>query len=145
MIESLRTSLVSIKQISLPASPIISEHKATGDRPKVTYRPAGEDNLLIKYGPMELDINLRFRVHVLMERINLRRLPGIIEMTPGIRSLQIHFDSRRLHQRQLIDYLSEIEDESGSMDQLEVPGRIVHLPLSWDDESTRLAIQKYTQ
>ena len=34
--------------------------------------------------------------------------------------------------------LQDIED-------LEVPARIVHLPLSWDDPSTRLAIEKYMQ
>ena len=28
---------------------------------------------------------------------------------------------------------------------MEVPSRIVHLPLSWDDPATRLAIEKYTQ
>ena len=28
---------------------------------------------------------------------------------------------------------------------MEVPTRIVHLPLSWDDPATRLAIEKYTQ
>jgi urea carboxylase len=115
-----------------------------GDRPAVSYRPSGEDNLLIEYGPMELDINLRFRLHILMERLNSELLPGIIEMTPGIRTLQIHYDSLRLHQHQLITYLSRAEEELGSLDVIEVPGRIVHLPLSWDDESTRLAIQKYT-
>ena len=28
---------------------------------------------------------------------------------------------------------------------MEVPTRIVHMPLSWEDESTLLAIQKYMQ
>jgi urea carboxylase len=31
------------------------------------------------------------------------------------------------------------------VEDIEVPSRIVHLPLSWDDPSTRLAIEKYTQ
>jgi urea carboxylase len=30
-----------------------------------------------------------------------------------------------------------------SIDDIEVPARVVHLPLSWDDESTRVAIDKY--
>ena len=32
-----------------------------------------------------------------------------------------------------------------ALDDLEVPSRIVHLPLSWDDPATRLAIDKYMQ
>ncbi len=31
------------------------------------------------------------------------------------------------------------------MDDMQVPSRIVHLPLSWDDPSTQLAIEKYMQ
>src|SRR5581483_2777181 len=35
--------------------------------PAVTYRRAGDDNLLIEYGPMVLDLGLRMRVHALAE------------------------------------------------------------------------------
>lgn len=66
-------------------------------------------------------------------------------MTPGIRSLQIHYDSLKLHQYQLIEFLLKAEEQLGSIHDVEVPGRIVHLPLSWDDGSTRLAIEKYMQ
>src|SRR6059058_5267190 len=32
-----------------------------------------------------------------------------------------------------------------AVDEIEVPSRIVHLPLSWDDPATQEAIGKYTQ
>jgi urea carboxylase len=32
-----------------------------------------------------------------------------------------------------------------AIDDMEVPTRIIHLPLSWDDVATRLAIEKYMQ
>jgi urea carboxylase len=35
------------------------------------------------------------------------------------------------------------EQKMPAIDEMEVPTRIVNLPLSWDDESTQLAIQKY--
>src|SRR5690606_29099973 len=101
-----------------------------GERPLVTYRPSGEDNILIEYGPMELDINLRFRVHVLMEWIDRQPLAGIIEVTPGIRSLQIHYDSQRLRQTALLDYLQSAEYQLGSIENFEIPSRVVYLPLS---------------
>src|SRR5882672_2590094 len=37
------------------------------DRPGVTYRLSGDKYLLVEYGPMALDLNLRFRVHALMQ------------------------------------------------------------------------------
>ncbi len=62
----------------------------------VVYRRQGDDNLLVEYGPMTLDIALRLRVHLLMQAVVEARLPGVIDLTPGIRSLQIHYDGTQL-------------------------------------------------
>ena len=92
-----------------------------------------------------LDLELRFRVHALMDWLRQEKLPGIVDLTPGIRSLQIHFDSQKLGFSRLLDVLSRAETELPSVDAIDVPTRIVHMPLSWDDPQTRLAIEKYTQ
>jgi urea carboxylase len=115
------------------------------DAPKVVYRPAGDDFLLVEYGEAVLDLELRFRVHALMDWLRHERLPGIVDLTPGIRSLQIHFDSQKLGFSRLLDVLTRAESELPSVDAIDVPTRIVHMPLSWDDPQTRLAIEKYTQ
>jgi urea carboxylase len=116
----------------------------TPSRPAVTYRGAGDRYLLVEYGPIVLDLNLRFRVHALMEWLQDRKLPGIIDLTPGIRSLQIHFDAR-LTERALLDALLAAEGELPPIDDMKVPTRIVHLPLSWEDEATLETIRKYMQ
>jgi urea carboxylase len=122
-------------------------HRVAGDatRVAVCYRQAGERYLLVEYGPLVLDLELRFRVHALMQWLEQRAVPGIIDLTPGIRSLQVHYDCGVLTQRALLDLLLRAESELQTADDLEVPSRIVHLPLSWDDPATRLAIEKYTQ
>jgi urea carboxylase len=117
----------------------------TAERPAVCYRRASDKYLLVEYGPLVLDLALRFRVHALMQWLLARRVAGIINLTPGIRSLQIHFDSRRLALEELMAALRQAEEELPDVNHSEVPSRIVHLPLSWDDPSTRLAIEKYTQ
>ncbi len=116
----------------------------SNDHPGVTYRPAGDHYLLVEYGPMVLDLALRFRVHALMTWLERRALPGVIDLTPGIRSLQVHYDSRRLSRAELLAELDRAEGELPPVGAMEVPARIVHLPLSWDDPATRLAIEKYT-
>ncbi len=113
--------------------------------PQVRYRQAGDKYLLVEYGDLVLDLELRFRVHSLMEWLRRARIDGVQELTPGIRSLQIHYDSRVISQRKLLDVLERAEHELPAIDDVEVPSRIVHLPLSWDDPATRIAIDKYMQ
>jgi urea carboxylase len=128
-----------------PDTPIVAEIPASANQQQVVYPQCGEDFLLEEYGPQVLDIRLRFRVHALMLRLEQCQLSGVHELTPGIRSLQIHYDNLHLPRQQLLDTLIELEHQLGDIDQLTVPARIVHLPLSWDDEATRLAIRKYEE
>ena len=124
---------------------VLEQCESAGEVPAVCYRQAGDKYLLVEYGPPVLDLELRLRVHALMQWLQAQAIPGIAELTPGIRSLQIHYDNRRLSQRQLLALLEQAEPALPALDALEVPSRIVHLPLSWDDPATRLAIEKYTQ
>lgn len=115
-----------------------------GDRPALVIRRAGDRNLLVEYGPLVLDLDLRLRVHLLWQAFVARAVPGIIDLTPGIRSLQLHFDPRRISDTALIALVRECDAALPSGDVV-VPNRTVHLPLSWDDPSTRKAIEIYTR
>lgn len=109
----------------------------------VTYRRSGDDNLLVEFGPMQLDLALRMRVHALMEAVAEACPDGVTDLTPGIRSLQIQTDPRRLPQHELLAVVREITASLPPSDELVVPSRTVHLPLSWDDPATREAIARY--
>ncbi|MER7481612.1 urea carboxylase [Streptomyces sp. NPDC126510] len=122
---------------------ILGRSEATDTRPGVTYRRDGDDNVLVEYGPMTLDLGLRMRVHALQETLAAHAPDGIVDVTPGIRSLQIHTDAHRLKARDLTELLRELEDEVPPTNELVVPSRTVRLPLSWDDPATRLAIERY--
>jgi len=135
---------IRFHKVSSHASPVLQRLEGEGRVP-ISYRHSGEDYLLVEYGAPVLDLELRFRVHALMEWLIRRDEPGIVDLTPGIRSLQVHYDSRTLPQAALQELLLLAEEELPSVDKLEVPSRIVHLPLSWDDPATQLAISKYMQ
>jgi len=54
--------------------------------PAVVCRADGDRYLLVEYGPNVLDLNLRFRRTCARERMRGAELPGILDITPGVRS-----------------------------------------------------------
>ncbi len=90
-----------------------------------------------------LDIELRIRVHALMTELEQLALPGVIDIVPGIRSLQLHFDGEVLDQRSALAALIAAEERLGDLEDFSIPSRIVHLPLSWRDPATIETIEKY--
>ncbi|HVI29283.1 5-oxoprolinase/urea amidolyase family protein [Hansschlegelia sp.] len=136
-------ALPSVRRAQDIPSPILgmSEDGPT----RVVYRRAGDDNLLVEYGPMALDVALRMRVHVLAEALAAEKMPGIIELTPGIRSLQVHFDSAVLPVERLLAALRAIESALPPPEDVTVQSSTVWLPLSWNDPQIRLAMRKYQE
>lgn len=126
-------------------SPVLAELPEQGHRPHVTYRRQGDQHLLVEYGPIVLDLELRLRIHALYLDLQGLALPGVIDLTPGIRSLQVHYDSRRLTQADLLAALTTAEERLGGLDDFEIPSRVVHLPLSWKDPAIYQTIDKYMQ
>ncbi|HXR44267.1 MAG TPA: carboxyltransferase domain-containing protein, partial [Pseudolysinimonas sp.] len=109
------------------------------------HRAAGDRYLLVETGPNELSLDLRVRIHALEQLLRERGLRGIVDVTPGVRSLQIHYDSRVLRREELMAALDECERALPGLDDITIPSRVVHLPLSWEDPATLLAIEKYMQ
>jgi urea carboxylase len=111
----------------------------------ICYRLAGDSYLLVEFGPLVLDIAFRLRAQLVMERLRAEGLAGIIDLVPGIRSLQIHYDRDVLTLGALMAALERIETAVADVSHVRVPSRIVHLPLSWDDEQARLAMTRYQE
>lgn len=108
----------------------------------IKIRLNGEENILVEYGEMELNIELRFRVHILMNELQKLNLP-IIDLTPGIRSLQIHFDINKIDAIAMANKVLEVNKKFDEIKNITVPSRIIKLPLSWDDPQTQLAAKRY--
>jgi len=130
-------------QVMEPA--VIAMHSGSADTPKVTYRADGDRYLLIELGENVLDLALRLRVHSLETAFRSAALKGVIDVTPGIRSLHIHYNSRILARELLLETLMAAEKSIAARTDISVPSRVVHLPLSWDDPQARLAAEKYMQ
>ncbi|NQX88328.1 MAG: urea carboxylase [Halioglobus sp.] len=142
-IETLSSDPVDSSGIEQPSTPVVMRKRMGDD--DLVFRQAGDHFLLVELGPEELDIERRFRIHALMLRLEENGLAGIRELTPGIRSLQIHYDAQLLPLADLMDHVARAADATTHRDVNAVPSRIVHLPLSWNDEACSVAIEKYAQ
>jgi urea carboxylase len=142
LIESLTGSLSRVPDSLRNEEAILLS--STAQKLATVYRADGDKYLLIEYGERTLDLALRFRVHLLEQRVRALALPGIIDITPGVRSLQIHYDNRRLPREALLEALEAVDRDLPENPGVTVPSRTVYMPLSWNDPTTRLAQSKYT-
>lgn len=134
-----------VAEVDTLSSAILATYQATSNTPPVVYRAAGNHYLLVEYGDLVLDLNLRFRVHALMQWLEEQGLSAIIDLTPGIRSLQIHYDCLQLSQAALLNLLQKGENLLPDIGEMQVSSRTVYLPLAWEDSQTQLATERYTQ
>ncbi|MBC8008836.1 MAG: 5-oxoprolinase/urea amidolyase family protein, partial [Burkholderiales bacterium] len=71
-------SLPSLPSRDTPPEPaILHTLPARPTTPQVVYRRQGDANLLVEYGPLQLDIAMRMRVHALQTWLERHRLHGI--------------------------------------------------------------------
>ena len=124
---------------------VLAALPAEGDRPAVAYRQAGDRYILLEYGPPVLDLRFRFRVHALMEALRADPVPGILELSPGVRSLQINYDGRVIHQRALLDALVALESRLPPVAAMKVRTRVVHMPMAFEDGATLGAVERYRE
>ncbi len=143
-INTLRGFPADINQIKAE-SPVILGSLYPSRNDEFTIRRSGQEWLLIEFGPAMLDLELHLRVHALRRIISTEKIPGIVEMTPGIRSLQIRFDMNRWTSVSLTDVLQYLIPYIDSSSDEAIESRVVHLPLSWDDPACREAINRYTR
>ncbi|CAI0743333.1 Acetyl-/propionyl-coenzyme A carboxylase alpha chain [Serratia entomophila] len=148
-------ALAAVKAITLPApelaptttvsAAVLAALPAAEGRPAVVYRQAGDAYILMEYGDNLLDLALRLRIHLLMQSLRQEAIPGVAELAPGVRSLQIRYDSRVIGQADLLQRLLAREQALGDVSQLKVPTRTLWLPMAFEDSATLGAVERYQQ
>lgn len=112
-------------------------------RPRMEIRLAGDSYVLMEYGLMVLDLNLRFRVHFMEEVLLRMNIAGLEETAPGVRSLQLRYNPLVLPLSTLLEVVTKADDELQDISQRSIPTRILHLPMCFDYSGVQEAIEKY--
>lgn len=127
------------------SDPVLYKAEATADTPKIVYRQAGDRYILVEYGENIMDLNLAYRVFKLTETVEKHKTMGVVEMSPGVRSVLIEFSGKNTTQEQLIKALVEYEAGIKTSDDWTVPSNIVRLPMAFEDSKTLNAVQRYSE
>ncbi|MEW5305221.1 MAG: hypothetical protein WDW36_007777 [Sanguina aurantia] len=131
------------EEAKLCARPVLLELAAEGSRPLVQYRLAGDRYVQVEYGPMELDLNLRVRVHCLEAWLKGANVAGLMETSPGVRSCMVEYDVRKLTLSRLLKLLVSAELVLPDVSTMVLPSRTVRLPMAFDECWTHEAIERY--
>lgn len=139
LLEDLQGELPSFEGSGL-TSPILTVEDTA---PRLVVRQSGDGALLCEFGNLELDLGLRIHVHFFMEELLKEKGVLFDEVVPGIRSIQFRFHGGVEKRNLLLSRLLECHREVSQRPPSSFNSRIIHLPLCWDDPSTRVAIEKY--
>jgi urea carboxylase len=127
----------------VPAPDPVLDAPRDGSGGPLTFRRAGERGLLVEFGEPVLDLRSRVRAHLLQEALAEQAPSGVLELTPGVRSLLVQHDPGVLPARELLELLVALEAGLPAADARTIPGRVVELPLAWRDAEAMSAIARY--
>jgi urea carboxylase len=121
----------------------IDGHPRDGAHGPISFRRAGECAVLVEFGEPLVDLRSRVRAHALDAALAAECLPGVLDVTAGVRSLHVQHDPDRLAAEDLVDALAQLEASSPAPEQLAIPGRTVRLPLAWRHSEAMRAVERY--
>ncbi|KAL3492871.1 allophanate hydrolase subunit 2-domain-containing protein [Aspergillus germanicus] len=132
------------------ASGIIHQIQEQGKQPKVSYRQAGDDYLLIDYGVGAFDLNHRYRVTALKKALSEAKgditfSTGLTSMVGCGNSLMLYYDGTKVPQKSLIAHLCAIETQLGDLSRAKMPSRLFKLPITFNSKRQTAALQRYTE
>jgi allophanate hydrolase subunit 1 len=129
--------------VSATFSAVIRQRPAEGGKPSITYRYAGDRALLVEYGDMVFDLTLNFFVLAVETALRENRPNGLVETAPGFRSMLVSYDPAALAVDDLLAHLESVHGSLQAEREIEIPSRLIHLPVAFDDSETRRAVQRY--
>ncbi|KAG6877108.1 hypothetical protein C0993_010220 [Termitomyces sp. T159_Od127] len=104
---------------------------------------AGDAAILVEFGFMKLDLNIRARMHAFQESLTVNRPAGLRTISPCIRSVMCHYDPELVSQSEFLSSLITAQKSSMTVTNMEFLGRRIALPIVLDDPWNREALERY--
>jgi allophanate hydrolase subunit 1 len=111
---------------------------------EVLFRQAGDGFLQVEYGyEQRLYLPDSFRMLAVNDLILNRKVKGLIETVPGLRTNLFHFDPEQLSVETLMDIIADAEGSFEDVSALKLESRLIHLPIAFEDSQTKASVEKY--
>jgi len=118
----------------------------TGSRLEVLFRQAGDGFLQVEYGrEQRAALQDSFRMLAVNDIIKEKKIKGLIETVPGLRTNLFHFDPEQIDVKTLIEDIKDAENSMPTIDDVVLTSRVIHLPLAFEDSETKKAVAKYVK
>ena len=126
---------------------VLLQRSPDDHHPGMEVRLIGDTYIMVEYGAMVLDLNLRFRAHFLEQKLLDANIQGLEETAPGVRSLQVRYDPDKLSLQNLLNIVSTVDSQLPDVTStnLSVKSRILYLPMCFNHSGVNGAIQRYIQ
>ena len=125
---------------------ILDTMPETESRLEVLFRRAGDGFIQVEYGrEQRAALQDSFRMLAINDIIHDKKIKGLIETVPGLRTNMLHFDPTALDTRDLIAEVKDAEDSMPTVDDVVLHSRLIHLPLAFEDSETRKAVERYVK
>ncbi|KZT52397.1 hypothetical protein CALCODRAFT_441644 [Calocera cornea HHB12733] len=128
-----------------PKLAVYPADEGTG-RPEVVYRQAGDEYILIEFGPADLDLSIRARIHLFELEVSKHDWPSgaIRSLAPCIRTTMVHYNSEIISQDTLLAQLIAVERGlPATLADQTFPSRVLHMPIVLDDPWSQACIDDY--
>lgn len=112
---------------------------------RIVLRMAGNNNLLAEFGELSLDIRYRVRVYWLEKILLEMNVKGLLELSPGVRSTLITYDSMTLPLSRLVEVVKMAEAGIDAREAQAIPSRTVRLPIAFHDRWCLEYVGKYME
>lgn len=123
---------------------ILDTMPETQSRLEILFRLAGDGFLQVEYGrEQRAALQDSFRMLAINDIILGKKIKGLIETVPGIRTNLLHFDPEIISYRELIEVVKASEASMPTIDDVVLESRTIHLPIAFEDSETKKAVAKY--
>lgn len=72
----------------------------------------------------------------------MAQIEGLIESSPGVRTCMIEYDCLKLPLAKLLSLLDAADGALPEVKHMQLPVRVLHLPVAFNDEWTNASIQR---
>jgi allophanate hydrolase subunit 1 len=123
---------------TVPARPTIQERELRPAR----YSYGGDEFLFVELSE-EMSFRANFKGRAMLQILEERQVPGIVDLCPNSTSCLIHFDPDELAPDELIGELKSIEERLGDPADFHFSARVIDIPIYYDDPWSTECLMAY--